>query len=596
MRLFHAYSGDEAIKLIQKQPDIALIFLDVIMETDDAGLKVVKYIREQLKNNFVRIILRTGQPGQVPEGEIVLNYDINDYKSKEELTSQKLFTSVISSLRAYKGLKKIDHDKRCIEKLQKQTENANRAKSEFLANITHEILTPMNAIIGMTGAALDLQLSADLCDYLNTIRTSANTLLTIIHDILDFSKIEAGKLHIERKNFNLSDITNDLAGLFSKKLATTGLEMAIVTDKNVPNLLVGDPLRLSQILIKLLSNAIKFTPKGEVIFSIHNNSQSENQVELLFKISDSGIGISPELINHLFTAFTQADGSNTRKFEGVGLGLTISKRLIELMDGKLSIESEPGSGTAFSFSARFPLQKDITEQACVIPSGLTGKKLLLLQKNDSIRNTHQKLLQSYGFQVDASSSQKKAREQLKTSLETNSPYQLLLTDWAPVSIGSKNFLELIETDLKLNKLPIILLVNFNHKLDTKTIMLNTGKDFLLKPIQQSLLFETIIAKLSSKTKIPEELVSNLSKPQAEEINLSQEQLSHLSFHASRLIKLLSTNDLDAENEFSIMKKLIEPGLKIDLLLIEDKIHIFDFKNALSLTNKLLKSLGIKLEG
>lgn len=380
LEIISAFSGSEGIKILEQHPDISVILQDVIMETNDAGLQSVKYIREILNNPLVRIILRTGQPADFPESSVLLNYDINDYKSKTELTEQKLFTTLVSSLRAYTTMLSLAESRQKLsdlntqlqqfnqdlEKLVKErtieleiakeaADSANKAKSQFLTNMSHELRTPLNAILGYAQILKNNQDPVKHQKGLNIIQRSGNHLLTLINDILDISKIEAGKLDLEHEPFHLEGLLQDLIDTFKVQAHKQQLEILYKPIGQIPKLVYGDAKRLRQIIFNLMGNAIKFTKKGTVSLIV----QSPNKNKIRFDIIDSGVGIASEDLFKIFESFEQV-GDPAHMQSGTGLGLSISKKLVAMMGGQLNVNSILGKGSNFWLEIDLPTYTSLT--------------------------------------------------------------------------------------------------------------------------------------------------------------------------------------------------------------------------------------------
>ena len=389
----------------------------------------------------------------------------------------------------------ITHQKDIEEELRQArqaADEASKAKGDFLANMSHEIRTPMNAIIGMAHLALKTDLTAKQYDYLQKIDISAKALLGIINDILDFSKIEAGKLDMESVDFQLEDTLDNISTLVGIKTQEKGLELLFKTDSSVPTALVGDPLRLGQILINLSNNAVKFTDSGEIVVLTELVKKDTSQVTLKFSVQDSGIGMTEEQAAKLFQPFMQADSSTTRKYGGTGLGLTISKRLAEMMGGEIWVESEQGQGSTFSFTANFGLGKEKAKKQYKPASELRGMKVLVVDDNATSRGILQEMLESFSFEVSVAASGPEGITELE-SANAGKPFELVVMDWKMPGMDGIETSRRIKEHGGLSKIPAIVLVTAYGREEVMQQAEEVGLDgFLLKPVSPSMLFDAVM--------------------------------------------------------------------------------------------------------
>lgn len=372
-----------------------------------------------------------------------------------------------------------------------RAEVANRAKSAFLANMSHAIRTPLNAIIGFADLALKTSLSPKQHDYVKKINSSGKSLLGIINDILDFSKIEANRVELERTEFALEAVLTQVISVIQHKALEKGIEFLLSHSADVPPYLIGDPLRLGQVLMNLLINAVKFTESGEVELSVDLVGHSEDDLRVCFTIRDTGIGMTPEQIQTLFQPFTQADGTTTRRFGGTGLGLSISKRLVEMMRGNLQVESVDGHGSSFSFTASFG-RPPTAATPWIIPDIIRSLHILIVDDNQVSRLALKKLLGFLPVEVDIVDSGAEAIQAIRAH-DAVSPYHLVFMDWHMPDMDGIETIRNIKKGGTLQNSPhIVMLTAFGKEREHDEALAAGADDFLHKPMTQSDVYDTIM--------------------------------------------------------------------------------------------------------
>jgi CheY-like chemotaxis protein len=385
-----------------------------------------------------------------------------------------------------------------MRRAKEAAESANRAKSEFLANMSHEIRTPMNAILGMAELLSETPLTRDQQKYVQIFRDAGENLLTLINDILDLSKVEAGQITLEEAPFDLGETVERTCEILGMRAGDKGLDLICHIQPDIPLDVIGDPLRLRQIITNLIGNAIKFTEAGEILLEVKAGAVSAGQIDLVFSITDTGIGIPADKVVHIFEKFTQADTSTSRRYGGTGLGLTITRYLVELMGGRLSVRSEPGKGSVFSFSIRLPRQLEAPPRADSVPFDLRNISILVVDDNATNRLIVREYLAPGGGTLAEAANGEEGLRLMHEATAAGTPYHLVILDHQMPGMDGMETARRIKEDPDLRTAVLILLTSLQRREDSENTRELGFVQVLFKPVKRADLREAVAQALGRR--------------------------------------------------------------------------------------------------
>jgi two-component system sensor histidine kinase/response regulator len=631
-RLTLCHQGDEAVEAVKRsleedQP-FAMAFLDIRMPPGPDGIWTAEHIRALDPN--IELVIVSGysdvdtkeiskrippvqklfyiqkpfHPQEIYQFSSALaakwQMEGNLEKVNEELESR--FQQKDSELKKSNAelQQEIKERKRAEEELliaKENAENANKTKSEFLANMSHEIRTPMNGILGVIQLFKDTELDYEQRDLLEVMRNSSESLLDLINDILDLSKIEAGRFETETIPFNLRVTLEDIVETIALKTSEKNLETACLIESDVALFLKGDPGRLRQILINLMGNAVKFTEKGEIILRVCLEKDEEEKVVLRFEVSDTGIGIEKDYFSEIFDAFSQADGSITRDYGGTGLGLTISKQFVEMMGGKISVESQKGIGSKFVFTVRFLKDEQTRKEEFVgnVNKAVQGTRVLIVDDNKTSQLVLMTMLEFFGTRPMAVDNGIDALVKLRGAAEEGEPFKIVLLDQLMPEMSGEQTARQIKSDPLIRDSILFMLASFGNRGDVRRLNGIGVNGYLVKPIRQEQLKKAVLTAINHVDGFQEKRSSMITKYTIREENvdditvlLVEDQLLNQQV-AIKLLQKRGYKVIIAENG----KKAVEAlsSSHFDIVLMDIQMPVMDGISATAEIRRMEQETG-----